>query len=110
MFMAVLLQVNAQVEFKKVREVKNIKVVVKVLNENMVVVVPDNEPNQRYTAAELPAELKKDGLHLTISGEVGEIPPNVRMVGTPFRITCISISKEEQNKFKLSKRKFCLKK
>ena len=108
-FTAVLLHAGAQTEFKKVKSVKNIKATVKVLNENMTVLVPDAEPNQRYTAAELPAELKKDGLHLTICGDLGEIPANVRMIGTPFKITCISITKAEQKKYKLSKRSYCIK-
>ena len=90
--------------------VKGIKVRVKVLGENQVLIVPDKDPSQRYTANELPAELRKDGLHLTVDGEKGEIPPNVRMIGNPFRITCITVSGAEKRKYKLSKRKFVIRK
>jgi hypothetical protein len=76
----------------------------------MVVLNSDAGTNQRYASAELPDELKKDGLHLTLDGDIGKIPANVRMAGTPFRITCIKISKEEAQKHKLSKRKYCFKK
>ena len=103
------LQMKAQGgTFEKVKSVKNIKATVKVLNATQTVVITDKDPNQRYTAIDLPEELKKDGLHLTIDGEVGAIPPNVRMIGTPFRITCIKVSAAEQKKYKLSKKSYCL--
>ena len=107
--MMVVMQLSAQTEFKKVKSVKNLKATVKLLNENLAVLIPDGEAKQRYTAADLPAELKKDGLHLTIDGDVGEVPANVRMVGTPLHVTCVHIAKAEQKKYKLSKRIYCIK-
>jgi hypothetical protein len=109
LFMSALMQVRAQEKFEKVSSVKNLNVTVKVLSEKMTVLVPGTNANQRYLAAELPDELKKDGLHLTVDGDIGKIPPNVRMAGTPFRITCIKVSKEEEKKYKLPKRKYCFK-
>ena len=109
LLMSILSFANAQEKFEKEKSVKNFKVTVKVLSEKMVVVVSDANVNQRYFSAELPEELKKDGLHLTIDGDIGKIPANVRMAGTPFHITCIKIAKEEEQKYKLAKRKYCFK-
>ena len=110
LFMSIMAFANAQDKFEKEKSVKNFKVTVKVLSEKMVVFTSDADANQRYTSAELPAELKKDALHLTLDGDIGKIPANVRMIGIPFRITCIKISKEEAQKHKLSKKKYCFKK
>ncbi|MCW3125855.1 MAG: hypothetical protein JWO03_1513 [Bacteroidetes bacterium] len=106
----VSLHLCAQTGFQKVKSIKGIKVTVKVLSPDMIVVIPDNQPNQRYTALELPAELRKDGLHLTIDGDIGAIPPNVRMIGTPFHMTCIHVDAAEKKKYGLSKKTYCLKK
>lgn len=108
--LAVIMQVQAQTEFKKVGSIKGIKVHVQALSPTQIVVIRDDQPNQRYVATELPEELRRDGLHLSIDGDVGAIPPNVRMIGTPFHITCIKVSAAEQKKYKLAKRKYCLKK
>ncbi|MBS1683395.1 MAG: hypothetical protein JSS76_01480 [Bacteroidetes bacterium] len=99
---------SAQTKFEKVKSLKDIKATVKVLNEKQTVIVPDTEPTQRYVATELPEELRKDGLHLSIDGDVGAIPPNVRMIGVPFHITCIKVTSAEKKKYKLSKKKWCM--
>ena len=95
--------------FAHVTPVKGQKMTVKVISESLTALVPDNSPNQRYSATDLPAELRKDGLHLTIDGEIGEIPANIRMTSTPFRIKCIKVAGADQKKYKL-KKKYCLKK
>ncbi len=104
------LQLSAQTTFQKVKSVKGIKVTVKAQGADMFVVIPDTQPNQRYLASDLPEELRKDGLHLTIDGDIGAIPPNVRMIGTPFHITCIRVSAADKKQYKLNKRKWCMKK
>ncbi len=92
------------------RTITNVKGIVHFLNDKeLVVIVPDDNPNQRYIASNLPEEYKKEGLHVTLSGDVGKIPPNVRMMGTPLKLKCICISKAEQKKFKLKKRKYSFK-
>lgn len=92
------------------RTITNVNGVIHFLNNNeLVVIIPDDNPNQRYIASNLPEEYKKDGLHVTMSGDVGKIPPNVRMMGTPLKLKCICISKAEQKKFKLKKRKYSFK-
>ncbi len=55
----------------------------------------DNGRNSitRYLPALLPDEFKTDGLLVIISGNIGKIPANVRMVGTPFEIKEIKLDK-----------------
>ena len=52
-------------------------------------IVPDSDEGTVYAPEGLPEELKRDGLRVVFSGEVGEIPPNVRMWGTPLKLTKI---------------------
>lgn len=87
--------------------VTNEKGTVKFLeNQEIVVIVPDKNPTGRYISNQLPEEYRKDGLKVTYSGDVGKIPPNFRMLGTPLRLKCICVSSKEQKKFKLKKRKY----
>src|SRR5690242_16070486 len=89
------------------RTIKNEKGTVKFLeNQDIVVIQPDNNPNGRYISQQLPEEYRKDGLKVTFSGDVGKIPPNFRMVGTPLRLKSIWVSCAEQKKFKIKKRKY----
>jgi hypothetical protein len=98
------LQIHAQAEFREVRSVKDMKATVRILNPSLTVIVPDSEPNQRYLATDLPDELKKDGLPLSIDGDIGAIPSNVRLIATPFQITHIKVSSQDKKKYKLSKK------
>ena len=88
----------------------NVKATVKVLNNGeLFVIVPDSNANMRYISQQLPTEYKKDGLKVTFTGWEGKIPPNVRMMGKPLKLECICITKGEQQKFKLAKRKYTFK-
>jgi hypothetical protein len=102
----VVLHVHAQAEFKKVRSVKDMKATVKILNPSLTVIIPDSEPNQRYLATDLPDELKKDGLPLSVDGDVGAIAPNVRLIATPFHITRVRVSSGDKKKYKLSRKEY----
>lgn len=51
--------------------------------------VPDGVPGTRYAVDDLPPELREDGLEVVFSGVLGEIPPNVRLWGTPLELTSI---------------------
>jgi hypothetical protein len=53
------------------------------------VIVPDDDESQRFYPSNLPASFRKDGLRVRFSGTIGEIPANVRMVGTPLELTGI---------------------
>jgi hypothetical protein len=50
------------------------------------VIVPDHDPTERFLPKNLPDDFRKDGLRVLFSGTIGEIPPNVRLVGTPFEL------------------------
>lgn len=48
--------------------------------------VPDRDPGTRYAPANLPDEMKKDGLRVAWTGRETEPPAGVRLWGTPYRI------------------------
>ena len=53
------------------------------------VIVPDQK-RTRYAPSDLAAEFQQNGLRVVFSGEVGKIPPNVRLIGTPLKLTAIA--------------------
>lgn len=100
-----VLVAHAQNDFEWEKAVRNVKATVKVLEDKETfVLVPEAESNKRYISAQLPAEYKKDGLQVTYNGMIGKIPPHVRMLGTPLKITKIWISRTEKKKHNLSNR------
>ncbi|MFP6693802.1 MAG: hypothetical protein VB875_12325 [Pirellulales bacterium] len=58
------------------------------------VIVPDKQ-RTRYAPSNLAEEFRKDQLRVVFSGEVGTIPPNVRLIGTPLKLTAISLATAE---------------
>ncbi len=78
-------------------------------NGLLFVLVPADNPNQRYIADNMPADFKKEGLLVTFNGDVGKIPPNVRMMGTPLHLKCICITAAEKKKHSLMKKKYTFK-
>ncbi|MGB0931755.1 MAG: hypothetical protein ACPGVB_13320, partial [Chitinophagales bacterium] len=54
-------------------------------------IVLDNEPNVNYLDTNLESPFKKDKLKVIVSGEKLPIPPNVRMIGNPFKVTLIEV-------------------
>ncbi len=62
------------------------------VRDEWIGLVPDDDPGTRYAPDELPAEFRRDGLRVVFSGTVGEIPPNVRLWGTPFELTAIRLA------------------
>ncbi|MBK7147424.1 MAG: hypothetical protein IPH78_01065 [Bacteroidetes bacterium] len=94
----------AQGDFEWERKIDNVKGKVSLLtNGETWVLVPADNPNGRYISQQLPEEYKKDGLAVVFSGWVGKIPPHVRMMGTPLKLTKISVSRADKKKFKLKK-------
>ncbi len=59
------------------------------VSDEWFAIVPDSDPGTRYAPDALPAELRRDGLRVVFSGTVGEIPPEVRMWGTPLELSAI---------------------
>lgn len=57
------------------------------------VIIPDYDDTQRFLPDSMPEMFKKNGLKVIFSGNICEIPENVRLIGTPFELTDI----EENN-------------
>jgi hypothetical protein len=93
-------------DFEWYKTIQNVKGTIKVLNEDMAVIIPDTDSNNRYISRQLPDSLKKDGLKVTFTGEVGKIPPNFRMAGTPLKLHSIKVSCGEAKKFGLKVKKY----
>ena len=53
------------------------------------VIVPDKK-RTRYAPSNLTQEFQQNGQRIVFSGEVGKIPPNVRLIGTPLKLTAIA--------------------
>ena len=53
------------------------------------VIIPENQQT-RYAPTKLAKEFQQDQLTVVFSGEVGAIPPNVRLAGTPLKLTAIT--------------------
>jgi len=62
---------------------------VRLVSDDVYALEPDSDTGTRYLPDALPDDLKQEGLRVVFSGQVGEIPPNVRMMGTPFTVTAI---------------------
>lgn len=52
-------------------------------------IVPDKDTNKRLVAENLEDRYKKEGLKIEYTGNETAPPPNVRLVGTPFKIKMI---------------------
>jgi hypothetical protein len=52
-------------------------------------IVPDYDTTMRFAPENLPDSFRIDGRRIVFSGEIGEIPPNVRMWGIPLKLTDI---------------------
>lgn len=101
---------HAKMEFQFDHTITKVKATVHVMdNGQLYVIVPADNPNQRYIADNMPQEFKKDSLAVTISGNVGKIPPNVRMMGTPLHLKCICITSADKKKHQLKKKKYTFK-
>lgn len=55
--------------------------------------IPQNAmATQRYAPKNLSAEYQREGALVRVTGVIGSIPPNVRMIGTPFQIRSIELA------------------
>lgn len=94
-------------DYEWIRKIKNAKGHVTMLEfDSLWIIVPEDNSSGRYFSKQLPDELKKEGLKISFCGMVGKIPPNVRMIATPLKLTCVCIKKSEQKKFGLKKRSY----
>lgn len=58
----------------------------------IIEITEENNSIKRYLPAILPEAFKKDGLSITVSGNIGKIPANVRMMGTPLDVKSITLN------------------
>lgn len=92
------------------RKVCHVKAKISVLeNGETWILIPDDNANMRYISQQLPAEYKKEGLAVIFNGWIGKIPPHVRMVGTPLKLSKIWVSFSNKKKYKLKKRQYVFK-
>lgn len=81
-------QDRAIFNFERVDSIKGTVCTISKIAE-MYVLTPVDAPTKRYAPQSLDETYKAEGLTVEVSGVVGKIPPNVRMIGTPFWITAI---------------------
>lgn len=99
-----------QTNFEWEKRMVRWKATIKILEDKETVVfVPLDKPNSRYISANLPEEYKIDGLAVSVTGWIGKIPPNFRMIGTPFKLEKITIRKADKRKYKLRQSAYCFK-
>lgn len=98
--------VFAQTDFQKDYDVRNKKGIVQILSEDLIVIKDAQDESKRYVARNLPNELKKEGLLFVFNAQIGKIPPNYRMAGTPMILSKLTISKKDAKRYYLKKRKY----
>lgn len=77
--------------FDSAGAIKNVVGVVKLIADVYVIEVTENNEMTRYVPAILPKEFQVEGKHIIISGTIGKIPANVRMMGAPLTLTEIRL-------------------
>lgn len=106
----VFAQDGGEYQWEWEREVSNVKAKVLLLEGGELwVIIPDDNSNTRYISRQLPEEYKKDGLAITFNGWIGKIPPHIRMMGTPLKLTKVWVSCTDKKKLKLKKAKYVFK-
>ncbi len=58
----------------------------------IIEIAEENNSLKRYLPAILPDAFKKDDISITVSGNIGKIPANVRMMGTPLDVKSITLN------------------
>lgn len=62
-------------------------------NVFVIEITDQNNAITRYLPAILPIDFQKEGIAVTISGTIGKVPANVRMMGTPITLDAIVLDK-----------------
>lgn len=70
--------------FDSVGYLKETEGTIRLIGDVFVIEVALENGITRYLPVMLPESFRKEGLHIHFSGTLGNIPPNVRMVGTPI--------------------------
>ena len=90
-------------DYKWLHNIKNQKGAIQLFEEGAVVITINGNDSKRYTTTQLPDTWKQNGLQVTFTGRVGEIPPHIRMIGTPLQLKCIHVSKTDAKKLGIKK-------
>lgn len=61
-------------------------------NVFVIEITGENKSISRYLPAILPEDFQQEGMAVTISGTIGKIPANVRMMGTPITLDAIKLT------------------
>lgn len=94
-------------DYEWIRRIKNEKGRITMLDfDSTWIIIPLSNPDGRYYSRQLPDAFKIEGLPVTYGGWVGKIPPNVRMIATPLKLSHISVGCGENKKYKLKKRTY----
>jgi len=82
--------------FDSVAYLNPIKATIKLMSSDpevfIIEIAEENNSVKRYLPAILPEAFKKDGLSITVSGNIGKIPANVRLMGTPLDVKSIALN------------------
>ena len=107
-FLLSFLAGNAQgTQWEWIQQVEHVAARVKLLeNGETWVIVPDDSPNTWYISQQLPEEYKKDSLAITFNGWIGKIPPYMRLLGTPLKLTKVWVSCADKKNHHLKKGKY----
>jgi hypothetical protein len=64
------------------------------ISDNSFGIKTDSEPKyyEQFLPGNLPENFKIDGCSILFSGKRGEIPPNVRLWGTPITLSSVQIN------------------
>ncbi len=90
--------ITAQAQIDSVGFLEKTEATIVKINASVFGIVPDNNQGQRFIAQNLPARLQSKDTKVLVSGIIGRIPPNVRMMGTPFQITHIEPIEKSGNR------------
>lgn len=63
------------------------------VDRKLFIIVDDTPDRTHYLPSNLPEEFKLVGQRVLFSGKLGVIPPNLRLVGTPLKLTSIEQDK-----------------
>jgi len=94
LLIATLLQmsITAQAQIDSVGFLPKTAATIVQIRPDIFGIVPNDNTGQRFIAKNLPARLQAADTQVLVSGIIGRIPPNVRMMGTPFQIKTIELN------------------
>ena len=93
-------------DWEWVGQLKNVSCVVKKFADGTFLLYNMADDSKRFMPVNMPDELKKEGLELCVIAQVGKIPPNARLIGTPVKLQKVKVLHGGKKKFGLKKSKY----